>query len=71
MGRLLESKWFWAAVFATLFVLSIDFWAWGWVEPSLFGLPYTIIYIIVLESLLFVAFIGFAKYYWKDDGEGA
>ena len=37
MGRLLESKWFWAVVFATLFVLSMDFWAWDCTASILGG----------------------------------
>ncbi len=52
-------------------MLSIDVWAWDWTEPSVFGLPWTIIYIIVLEMLLFAAFLGFVKFYWKDEGEVA
>lgn len=37
MGRLLESKWFWAVVFATLFVLSMEFWTWGCTASILGG----------------------------------
>ena len=70
--RLLRNKWFWALAFGALFVLSLDLWAWDWVEPSVFGLPYTIVYIIVLEAALSVLFWAFAKYYWteREEAEG-
>ena len=68
--KLLKSKWFWALAFGLLFLASIDLWAWDWTEPSLFGLPYTIVYVVLLESILFVMFIAFSKYYWTDSGEG-
>jgi hypothetical protein len=32
------------------------------------GLPYVIIYILVLEAILFVLFVLFAKYYWTAEG---
>jgi len=67
--RLLKSKWFWAMAFGTLFVLSIDLWAWDWTEPSVFGLPYTIVYIVLLETALFVLFALFNRYYWVDKEE--
>ena len=67
--RLLKSKWFWAVAFGTLFVLSIDFWAWDWTEPSVFGLPYTIVYIVLLETALLVLFALFNRYYWVDKEE--
>lgn len=63
---LLRSKWFWALAFGALFVLSIDLWAWDWTEPSLFGLPYLVVYIILLEAVMFVMFWAFAKYYWVE-----
>lgn len=67
--KLLKSKWFWALAFGTLFVLSIDLWAWDWTEPSLFGLPYIILYVAVLEAVLFVLFLLFARYYWTSSEE--
>jgi putative flippase GtrA len=67
--KLLENKWFWIVAFGTLFVLSIDLWAWDWTEPSVFGLPYTIVYIIALEVALFVMFVLFNRFYWKDQKE--
>ena len=67
--RLLRNKWFWALAFGALFVLSLDLWAWDWVEPSVFGLPYIIVYTMVLEALLFVLFWAFSKYYWTEREE--
>jgi fluoride ion exporter CrcB/FEX len=70
MVRVVKSKWFWALAFGALFAASIDLWAWDWTEPSVMGLPYTILYIAVLETLLFALFVLFAKYYWTDEKEG-
>jgi len=67
--RLLRSKWFWALAFGALFVLSIDLWAWDWTEPSVFGLPYLIVYIVFLEGVLFALFWAFSKYYWSAEKE--
>lgn len=69
--KLLKSKCFWVVAFGTLFAFSIDLWAWDWSEPSLFGLPYVVTYIAVLEAALFVLFFLFAKYYWIDTEEGS
>lgn len=69
--KLLRNKWFWAMAFGTLFVFSIDLWAWDWVGPSLFGLPYIIVYTAALEAVLFVLFLLFAKYYWTSSEEGS
>jgi len=69
--RLLKNRYFWFLAFGLLFLLSIDLWAWDWAKPSLFGLPYIIIYIALLEGLLFVLFFLFAKYYWTEWKEGA
>lgn len=68
MVRLLENKWFWAFAFSLLFAFSIDLWAWDWASPTVLGLPYIVAYVAVLEAVLFVMYIAFAKYYWKDAG---
>ncbi|MGD9962337.1 MAG: hypothetical protein AB7S97_00330 [Thermoplasmata archaeon] len=68
MVRVLSSKWFWAAAFSLLFVLSIDLWAWDWSFPTLFGLPYIVTWIAVLEAALFALYLLFARYYWTEDG---
>jgi len=69
--RLLKNRLFWFFAFGLLFVLSIDLWAWDWSEPSFLGLPYIIVYIALLETILFVLFYLFARYYWVDEKEGA
>lgn len=68
MARVLGNKWFWAAAFSLLFVLSIDVWAWDWSWPMVFGLPYIVTYILLLEAVLFVMYVLFARYYWTEDG---
>lgn len=68
--RLLRNRLFWFLAFGLLFALSIDLWAWDWTEPSLFGLPYIIVYTLFLEAVLFVMFYVFAKYYWVEEKEG-
>ncbi len=68
--KLLRNRLFWLVAFGLLFVLSIDLWAWDWTEPSLFGLPYVIIYVAFLECVLFLLFFLFARYYWVDEKEG-
>lgn len=69
--RLLRNKLFWFFAFGLLWVLSIDLWAWDWTEPSLYGLPYIILYIALLEGALFALFYLFGRYYWVDAEEGA
>ncbi|MDQ1371774.1 MAG: hypothetical protein QG582_689 [Candidatus Thermoplasmatota archaeon] len=68
MVRVLRNKWFWVAAFSLLFVLSIDLWAWDWSFPTLFGLPYIVTWIAVLETALFALYLLFARYYWTGDG---
>jgi len=63
--KLLENKWFWIAAFGALFVISLDLWAWDWTEPSVLGLPYIIVYTVLLEGILFVLLVLFSRYYWK------
>ena len=71
MSRLLRNKWFWAVAFSLLFVLSIDVWAWDWSWPTVFGLPYIVTYIAVLEGGLFVLYLLFSRYYWTEGGGDA
>lgn len=67
--KLLRNRLFWFLAFGLLFVFSIDLWAWDWTEPSLLGLPYIIVYTILLEAVLFLLFYLFAKYYWVEQKE--
>ena len=69
--RLLRVKWFWAVAFGALFALSIDLWAWDWSSPAILGLPYAIVYFVLLEGALFVLFALFIKCFWTGErGEG-
>ncbi|MCU0852952.1 MAG: hypothetical protein MUC90_06875 [Thermoplasmata archaeon] len=70
--KLLENKWFWVMAFGALFAFSLDLWAWDWTEPSVLGLPYIIVYTVLLELVLFVLLLLFSKYYWKiAEGDGS
>jgi hypothetical protein len=71
MVALLRNKWFWAVAFGALFALSIDVWAWDWTGAVFLGIPYTVVYIAVLEAALFVLYVLFARYYWTESEEGA
>src|SRR4030065_453203 len=55
MVRVLKNKWFWAAAFSLLFVLSIDVWAWDWSWPTLFGLPYFVASRSIGPVVLFIS----------------
>jgi len=55
----LANRYVW--LFAALFVLSLDFWAWGAVQPFIFGLPYWITYFVVLSALQTVFMAGLLK----------
>lgn len=49
----------WAALFALLFLLSIDFWNWGRTGPLWFGLPAWLWYSVGLTALLFLLIAAF------------
>ena len=57
----------WYLVFIGLFLLSLDFWWWEKSEPLVFGLPFWIVYLIILTIITSIAFYLFSKYYWRDD----
>ena len=38
----------WYIVFISLFLLSLDFWAWNQAEPLFLGLPFWVYYFIIL-----------------------
>jgi hypothetical protein len=35
-----------------------------------FGVPYIIVWTVVLEAALFVMYVLFVRYYWTDDAGG-
>ncbi len=51
----------WLAVFAALFLLGNDFWAWGRTPVTLAGLPLWIWYYVVLGLLLTLAYAAFLR----------
>ncbi len=56
----------WYLVFIGLFLLSLDFWWWRQSEPLMFGLPFWVVYLLILTLITSVAFYLFSKYYWRD-----
>lgn len=56
----------WYIVFIGIFLLSLDFWWWGQAEPLMFGLPFWVVYLLILTLITSVAFYLFSKYYWRD-----
>jgi SSS family solute:Na+ symporter len=55
----LTSHFFW--LFAGIFVLAMDFWAWGTVEPTLWGIPLWVAYFVVLSALQTVVMLQMIK----------
>jgi hypothetical protein len=44
-------------LYGALFILSLDFWAWGKAQPLFFGVPYWISYFLVLSLLQTIAMV--------------
>jgi SSS family solute:Na+ symporter len=59
----------WLAIFGVIFLLSIDFWAWGSSRLTALGFPWWVWYFISLNLLLVVAMFVFSKNYWKPQDE--
>jgi SSS family solute:Na+ symporter len=57
--RWLTSPYFW--LYAGIFVLAMDFWAWGKVEPTLWGIPLWVAYFAVLSALQTVVMLRMIK----------
>jgi len=73
---MVESGWFkdtkhlfWMIIFVSFFILAIDIWNWGFSEPLVLGLPYWIIYHIVLTVSLSVIFWLFARAEWREQDD--
>jgi len=62
-----KMKTLWFLIFAILFLLSIDFWAWNKTEPFIFGLPFWVIYILILTLSLSFFYYLFCRYFWRTD----
>ena len=61
----------WAAVFALLFVLGCDFWAWGRRPILVAGLPLWVLYYGVLGVLLAVAIAACARWALRTPSSGS
>jgi hypothetical protein len=53
--------------FIAIFVLSLDFWNWGQATPLIFGLPYWVVYLLILTILTSLCFFLVSKFLWSDD----
>ena len=59
----LKNCYFW--IFSLIFILSLDFWAWGATAPLLFGVPYWLSYFVLLSTLQTIVMAWLLK--TKDD----
>ncbi|CAB1055849.1 hypothetical protein D1BOALGB6SA_583 [Olavius sp. associated proteobacterium Delta 1] len=50
---------FW--LFAGIFILAMDFWAWGNVEPAVWGIPLWVGYFVILSALQTVVMLRLIK----------
>jgi hypothetical protein len=46
--RWVSNIYFW--LFAGIFILAMDFWAWGKMEPTLWGIPLWVGYFVLLSA---------------------
>ncbi len=60
-----KNKFFWLIVFLIVFSASVDIWWWNSAQPLVFGLPFWVLYFILLTLTLSCVFYFFAKYHWK------
>jgi hypothetical protein len=55
MPEWLHDRYVW--LLFTIFLLAMDFWAWGRVEPIIFGIPLWVGYFVVLSALQTVVMV--------------
>jgi SSS family solute:Na+ symporter len=55
----LSNIYFW--LFAGIFILAMDFWAWGKVEPTFWGIPLWVGYFVILSALQTVVMLQLIK----------
>jgi len=60
------NKLVWFTIFALVFLLSLDFWNWGKSKPFFLGLPFWIIYFIILTLSLTPLFYLFSRDIWRE-----
>ena len=56
----------WVVGFAAILLLSLDFWNWGRAYPLVFGMPYWVVFFILLNLLLSVFYLLFGRLYWRE-----
>jgi hypothetical protein len=57
----------WYFLFIFLFLLSLDFWNWEINLPLIFGMPFWMLYFLVLTLFTSFAFYLFSKFVWRKD----
>jgi len=62
-----KSNVLWYLLFVGLFLLSLDFWNWGQSKPLILGLPFWVIYLLVLTLSVSLAFYAFSRFTWRND----
>jgi len=58
-GQWLSNIYFW--LFTGIFILAMDFWAWGKVEPTVWGIPLWVGYFLMLSGLQTVVMLRMTK----------
>jgi SSS family solute:Na+ symporter len=64
MLQLRRPEWFFERyvwLFFTIFLLAMDFWAWGKVEPIIFGIPLWVGYFVVLSALQTIVMVALIR----------
>lgn len=56
----------WYLLFSLVFVLSMDFWGWNKSKPFIFGLPFWVVYFLLITLVVSVIFYLFARFYWGE-----
>ena len=57
----------WILIFIILFVCALDIWNWGKTYPLFLGLPFWIVYHIVLTVIVGIIFYLFTLYVWRQE----
>jgi hypothetical protein len=64
-----NKKGLWILLFIFIFFISIDIWNWGNIHPMFFGIPYWVIYHILLTISIGLAFYIFTVFNWSDNNQ--
>ncbi len=55
----------WVLLFVVCFVLAVDVWNWSYAQPRIFGLPFWIVYHLLLTISLSFIFFVFVRTHWR------